>query len=182
MSIHASIHMATHMSTYMPIHTCLHTCLHTCPHTCLHIHAYTHTPTHMSTHMSTHMAMHMSSTQVQSTRPVHTSMNVFIKKNLNDARGASRASCGSSSSTAPCVPFFRSTSEHADGERRGTLSMWINDAGHRSYYCGSTTANADEPCRCGRYLKDAPHRELSNVALRFDLALGVRRRHAPERR
>ena len=51
--------------------------------------------------------------------------------------------------------FFSNISEHADGERRGPVSI-------------------------GGCLKTRSRRELPYAALRFDLALGVRRRHAAE--
>ena len=53
--------------------------------------------------------------------------------------------------------FLASFSEHADGQRRGPVPIWKES-------------------------KDASRRDLSDAALRFDLALGVRRRHAPKRR
>ena len=51
--------------------------------------------------------------------------------------------------------FLSNISEHADGERRGPV------------------AGSKAP-------KDASHRDPSDAALRFDLGLGVRRRHAPK--
>ena len=51
--------------------------------------------------------------------------------------------------------FFSNVSDHADGEHRGTLAgLKVPD--------------------------DASHRDLSDAAPRLDLALGVRRRHAPK--
>ena len=51
--------------------------------------------------------------------------------------------------------FFSSISEHADGERR-------------------------RPVPDPKVPRDASHRDLSDATLRSDLALGVRRRHAPK--
>ena len=51
--------------------------------------------------------------------------------------------------------LFFFISEHADGERRGAC------------------ADLKGP-------KDTSHRDLSDATVRFDLALGVRRRHAPK--
>ena len=42
------------------------------------------------------------------------------------------------------------------------------------------TANAEDPCRSEGYLKTRIAETFPMLAVRFDLALGVRRRHAPE--
>ena len=52
--------------------------------------------------------------------------------------------------------FLKKISERADGERRRPVPVW-------------------------KVSEDASRRDLSDATLRFGLALGVRRRHAPER-
>ena len=67
------------------------------------------------------------------------------------------ATAHDSSPTSMPLHFFYIISEHADGKRRGVVST----------------------CRC---LKTYLTEDLSDAALRFDPAFGVRRRHSPKSR